>query len=39
MVEKAIMVFKVAGATLEDTGHRLQVKGGPAALRIAERPL
>jgi len=39
MVEKAIMVFKMAGEKLEDTGHRLQVKGGPAAIRIAERPL
>jgi DNA-binding beta-propeller fold protein YncE len=39
MVEKAIMVFRVAGEKLEDTGHRLQVKGGPAAIRIAEKPL
>jgi DNA-binding beta-propeller fold protein YncE len=39
MVEKNIMVFKVAGEQLEDTGHRLPVKGGPAAIRIAEKPL
>jgi hypothetical protein len=39
MVEKTIMVFKVAGEQLEDTGHRLQMKGGPAAIRIAEKPL
>ena len=39
MVEKTIMVFKVAAEQLEDTGHRLQMKGGPAAIRIAEKPL
>jgi DNA-binding beta-propeller fold protein YncE len=39
MVEKNIMVFKVAGGKLEDTNHRLQMKGGPAAIRIAEKPL
>jgi DNA-binding beta-propeller fold protein YncE len=38
MVEKDIMVFKVAGDKLEDTGQRLKVKGGPAAIRIAEKP-
>jgi DNA-binding beta-propeller fold protein YncE len=39
MVEKHIMVFKVANGTLEDTGQRLQMKGGPAAIRTAEKPL
>jgi DNA-binding beta-propeller fold protein YncE len=39
MVEKDIMVFKVVGQKLEDTGQRLKVKGGAAAIRIAEKPL
>jgi DNA-binding beta-propeller fold protein YncE len=39
MVEKNIMVFKVANGKLEDTNQRLQVKGGPAAIRIADKPL
>jgi DNA-binding beta-propeller fold protein YncE len=39
MVEKNIMVLKTAGGKLEDTGHRIQVKGGPAAIRTAEKPL
>jgi DNA-binding beta-propeller fold protein YncE len=39
MVEKDIMVFKVVGEKLEDTGQRLKVKGGAAAIRIAEKPL
>jgi DNA-binding beta-propeller fold protein YncE len=38
MVEKDIMVLKVSGDKLEDTGQRLKVKGGPAAIRIAEKP-
>jgi DNA-binding beta-propeller fold protein YncE len=38
MVEKDIMVFKVVGDKLEDTGQRLKVKGGPAAIRTAEKP-
>ncbi|MGH8064894.1 MAG: YncE family protein [Candidatus Entotheonellia bacterium] len=38
MVEKDLMVLKVAGGTLEDTGQRLKVKGGPAAVRTAEKP-
>jgi DNA-binding beta-propeller fold protein YncE len=38
MVEKDIMVLKVAGDKLEDTGQRLKVKGGPAAIRTAEKP-
>lgn len=39
MVEKDIMIFKLAGDKLEDTGERLKMKGGPAALRTAEKPL
>jgi DNA-binding beta-propeller fold protein YncE len=38
MVEKDIVVLKVAGDKLEDTGQRLKVKGGPAAIRTAEKP-
>lgn len=32
------MVFDVNGDRLTDTGHRLAVSGGPAAIRTAERP-
>jgi DNA-binding beta-propeller fold protein YncE len=39
MVEKDLIVLKVAGDKLEDTGQRLKVKGGPAAIRTAEKPL
>ncbi|MGE3536423.1 MAG: beta-propeller fold lactonase family protein [Candidatus Tectimicrobiota bacterium] len=39
MVEKEIMLFKLAGDKLEDTGQRLKMKGGPAALRTADKPL
>jgi DNA-binding beta-propeller fold protein YncE len=38
MVEKEVMVLRVAGDKLEDTGQRLKVSGGPAAIRIAEKP-
>jgi DNA-binding beta-propeller fold protein YncE len=38
MVEKDVMVFKLAGDKLEDTGQRLKMKGGPAAMRTAEKP-
>lgn len=38
MVEKEIMVLKVSGDTLEDTGHWLKMKGGPVAIRTAEKP-
>jgi DNA-binding beta-propeller fold protein YncE len=37
MVEKEIMILKVSGDKLEDTGQRLKVKGGPAAIRTAEK--
>jgi DNA-binding beta-propeller fold protein YncE len=39
MVEKNLMVFKVINNKLEDTGQRLPMKGGPAAIRTAEKPL
>ena len=39
MVEKDIMIFKLDGGKLEDTGQRLKMKGGPAAIRTAEKPL
>lgn len=39
MVEKDIAVLKVGEGKLEDTGQRLAMKGGPAAIRIAEKPL
>ena len=37
MVEKDIQVFSLDGGTLKDTGIRLAVKGGPAALRTADK--
>ncbi len=37
MVEKEIQVFELTGNTLRDTGHRIKVKGGPAAIRSAEK--
>lgn len=37
-VEKDIMVFKLSSGKLEDTGQRLKMKGGPAAIRTAEKP-
>jgi DNA-binding beta-propeller fold protein YncE len=37
MVEKDIQVFRLDGTTLKDTGVRLGVKGGPAAIRTADR--
>lgn len=38
MVERQIMVLEVAGDGLRDTGHRIAVSGGPAAIRAADRP-
>jgi DNA-binding beta-propeller fold protein YncE len=38
MVEKDITLLKIVGEKLEDTGQRLRVKGGPAAIRTAEKP-
>lgn len=37
MVEKDIQVFSLDGTTLKDTGVRIAVKGGPAAIRTADR--
>jgi DNA-binding beta-propeller fold protein YncE len=37
MVEKDLQVFSLNGGTLKDTGVRIAVKGGPAAIRIADR--
>ena len=34
-----VELFKLAGDKLEDTGQRLKMKGGPAAIRTAEKPL
>jgi ferric-dicitrate binding protein FerR (iron transport regulator) len=36
MVEKDIQVFQWDGTTLKDTGTRIKVKGGSAALRTAD---
>jgi DNA-binding beta-propeller fold protein YncE len=38
MVEKDITLLRIVGEKLEDTGQRLRVKGGPAAIRTAEKP-
>ena len=37
MVEKDIQVFSLDGGTLRDTGVRIAVKGGPAAIRTADK--
>lgn len=37
MVEMDIQVFSLDGGTLRDTGVRIAVKGGPAALRTADK--
>jgi DNA-binding beta-propeller fold protein YncE len=37
MVEKDLQVFSLEGTTLKDTGVRLSVKGGPAAIRTADK--
>ncbi len=39
MVERDIMVFDVRGDQLVDTGHRIAIRGGPAAIRAADRPI
>lgn len=38
MVEREIQVLRVEGDRLVDSGTRLRVGGGPAAIRTAERP-
>ncbi len=37
MVEKEIQVLSLDGTTLRDTGVRIGVKGGPAAIRSADK--
>ena len=37
MVEKDIQVLSLDGQTLKDTGQRIKVNGGPAALRTADK--
>jgi len=37
LVEKELQVFSLDGGTLKDTGVRIAVKGGPAAIRIADK--
>jgi hypothetical protein len=37
MVEKDYWVFQWDGSTLKDTGQRVKVNGGPAAIRTAEK--
>jgi len=37
MVEKDYWVFRLDGSTLRDTGQRVKVNGGPAAIRTAEK--
>jgi DNA-binding beta-propeller fold protein YncE len=37
MVEKDLWVFEWTGTTLRDTGHRIKLKGGSAAVRTAEK--
>lgn len=37
MVERSIAVFQIEGDTLRDTGQRIPLQGGGAALRTAER--
>lgn len=39
MVERDIMVLEVRGDQLVDTGQRIPMKGGAAAIRTAERPI
>ena len=37
MVEKELQVFRLSGGSLSDTGLRIAVKGGPAAIRTADK--
>jgi DNA-binding beta-propeller fold protein YncE len=37
MVEKNLMVFRFADGKLTDTGHKLDVKSGPAGIRTAAK--
>jgi DNA-binding beta-propeller fold protein YncE len=37
MVEKELWVLEWSGSTLRDTGQRIKMKGGPAAIRTADK--
>jgi hypothetical protein len=37
MIEKDYWVFQWDGTTLKDTGQRMKMNGGPAAIRTADR--
>jgi DNA-binding beta-propeller fold protein YncE len=37
MVEKDLQIFDWNGSTLKDSGHRIKLNGGPAAVRIADK--
>jgi DNA-binding beta-propeller fold protein YncE len=37
MIEKDYWVFQWDGSSLKDTGQRVKVNGGPAAIRTAEK--
>ena len=39
MAAREIMVFRIEGDRLRDTGQRVQTNGGPAAIRTAEVPM
>lgn len=38
MVEKNVQVFGIDGNALRDTGHKIALKGGGAAIRVADKP-
>lgn len=38
MVERNLQVFSLDGGTLKDTGHTIPLKGGSAAVRVADKP-
>jgi DNA-binding beta-propeller fold protein YncE len=38
MVEKNVQVFSIDGNALKDTGHKIALKGGGAAIRVADKP-
>jgi DNA-binding beta-propeller fold protein YncE len=39
MAAREIMVFRIEGDRLRDTGQRIQTNGGPAAIRTADVPM
>jgi DNA-binding beta-propeller fold protein YncE len=38
MVEKNVQVFSIDGNSVKDTGHKIPLKGGGAAIRVADKP-